>query len=83
LAAEGRTLLRLLIILLIVYVVLLVVRTLLAGGKRRRGPEPSIDKGEEMILDPQCQSYVPKREAFFQGDRYFCSPECAKLYLSK
>jgi hypothetical protein len=83
LAAEGRTLLRLLIILLLVYVVLLVLRTFLAGGKRRHASERTLDKGEEMVLDPQCQSYVPKRDAFFQGDRYFCSPECAKLYLSK
>jgi hypothetical protein len=73
----------LLFFLLLAYVVLLVVRTLLAGGKRRRSQEASIDKGEEMVLDPQCQSYVPKTEAFFQAGIYFCSAECAKLYLSR
>ena len=54
---------------------------------RRRGqpasklkPEP---EGEEMVLDPQCQSYVPKSNAVSASGRYFCSQECAQLYLSR
>jgi YHS domain-containing protein len=40
--------------------------------------------GEEMVLDPQCRTYVPKRRAV--GRRidgtllYFCSETCAKAY---
>ena len=36
---------------------------------------------EEMVLDPQCQSYLPKGEAIFRGGHYFCSEQCARLYL--
>jgi YHS domain-containing protein len=36
-----------------------------------------------MILDPQCQTYVPKRDAILQAGNYFCSRECAKLFLSR
>jgi len=37
---------------------------------------------EEMVLDPQCQSYLPKSEAMLRGDQYFCSEQCARLYLA-
>ncbi|HEY1266497.1 MAG TPA: PP0621 family protein [Candidatus Binatia bacterium] len=36
---------------------------------------------EEMVLDPQCRSYLPKSEAMLRGDQYFCSERCASLYL--
>jgi YHS domain-containing protein len=36
-----------------------------------------------MILDPQCQTYVPKRDAILQAGNYFCSRECANLFLSR
>jgi YHS domain-containing protein len=38
---------------------------------------------DEMVLDPQCQTYVPKAEAIPQDGNYFCSRECAKLFLSR
>jgi hypothetical protein len=76
-------LLRLLFFLLLAYIVLLVVRAYLAGGKTRRSRAASVDKGEEMVLDPQCLSYVPKNAAVFRNDRYFCSEDCAKRYLIK
>ncbi|MBI2357729.1 MAG: hypothetical protein HYV04_02235 [Deltaproteobacteria bacterium] len=44
---------------------------------RQRGKEP-----EPMVLDPQCQSYVPKGSALYRGGHYFCSEECARLYLA-
>jgi hypothetical protein len=40
-------------------------------------------RGEEMVLDPQCRSYLPKSEAMLRGDQYFCSDRCASLYLSR
>jgi YHS domain-containing protein len=36
-----------------------------------------------MILDPQCQTYVLKKDAILQAGNYFCSRECAKLFLSR
>jgi hypothetical protein len=40
-------------------------------------------KVDEMVFDPQCQTYLPKGEAIRQGGNYFCSRECAKLFLSR
>jgi len=49
------------------------------GGGSRERPE----KAEEMVLDPQCRSYLPKGEAIPRGGHYFCSEECAIAYLSR
>jgi YHS domain-containing protein len=38
-------------------------------------------KVDDMVLDPQCQTYVPKNEAIPQEGNYFCSRECARLFL--
>ncbi len=76
-------LLRLLFIVLIVYIVIRAIKAYLVGtqsAKRRGSASP---EGEEMVLDPQCQTYLPKREAILQAGNYFCSQECAKLYLSR
>lgn len=35
-----------------------------------------------MVLDPQCQIYLPKADAIARKGHYFCSEECARLYLS-
>jgi YHS domain-containing protein len=35
-----------------------------------------------MVLDPQCQSYLPKNEALVRGGNYFCSENCARAFLS-
>lgn len=49
-----------------------------AMGSRHRAKEP-----EEMVLDPQCQSYLPKGSAILRSGHYFCSEECARLFLSR
>jgi YHS domain-containing protein len=36
-----------------------------------------------MVLDPQCNTYVPKSEAIARGGEFFCSEECARLYLAR
>ncbi len=77
-------LLRLLFFLLLCYVV---VSALKAYVTRRKAGSPRRRTGsadaEEMVLDPQCNSYVPRGEAIEQGGNYFCSRECAKLFLSR
>lgn len=47
-------------------------------GARRRAKEP-----EDMVLDPQCQSYLPKGSALLRNGHYFCSEKCARLFLSR
>jgi hypothetical protein len=77
-------LLRLIVIFLVCYLVLAALRSVVRRGNRgysgklKFGPD-----GEDMVLDPQCQSYVPKSDAVMQSGRYFCSRECAQLYLSR
>lgn len=77
-------LLRFIFILIIGYVVLSALKSLI-----RRGPakpsgrtEPN-DPGEEMVFDPQCRSYVPKSDAIEKSGQYFCSQECARIYLAR
>jgi hypothetical protein len=77
-------LLRLLFFLLLGYVVVSALKAYIIrrkSGPSRRGGSSA--DAEEMVLDPQCQSYLPKREAILQGGNYFCSRECAKLFLSR
>jgi Prokaryotic metallothionein len=40
-------------------------------------------KVDEMVFDPQCQTYLPKAEAIRQDGNYFCSRECATIFLSR
>jgi uncharacterized protein len=78
-------LLRLLLFCLFLYVLYLAIKTYRLGRKndnpRERSPDAST--GDEMVLDPQCQTYIPKGEALWQEGKYFCSRECARLFLSR
>ncbi len=77
-------LLRLLFFFLICYIIAKTLRSI--GGSRRGGTSSRIKpdlEGEEMVLDPQCQSYIPKSDAIGASGHYFCSRECAQLYLSR
>ena len=76
-------LLRLLFIILIVYIVIRAIKAYVVGTKSAKRRGSASPEGEEMVLDPQCQTYVPKREAILQAGNYFCSQECAKLFLSR
>ena len=73
----------LLILLVLAYVVFLIINIFLSPGrttrlKRNRNP---LDKGEELVLCLQCQSYVPKAEAVSSHGNYFCREECARLFM--
>ena len=73
-------LLRLLLLLVIVYIVFLALKSLIAGKATQTGD--SAESGEPMVLDPQCQTYVPKSAALARQGNYFCSEECARRYLA-
>jgi hypothetical protein len=72
-------LLRLFFFVLLIFLLLLLIKSYL--GRSRSGPRVA-PPDDEMALDPQCQSYVPKREAIEVGGNYFCSRECAERYLA-
>jgi len=74
-------LLRLLLLFLIFYILISALKSVLSGGKGRSSPANQL--GESMVLDPQCQTYVPKSDAVVKGGKYFCSEECARLYLAR
>jgi len=77
-------LLRLFLILLICWVVLAALKSLLGGRKDKfSGSHKFGADGEEMVLDPQCHSYVPRSAAVLKSGQYFCSQECAQLYLTR
>ncbi len=75
---------RLVVIFVLFYLLLSVLKGIIFRGK---GSAPSREKSktesEEMVLDPQCQSYIPKSAAVVQSGKYFCSQECARLYLAR
>jgi len=77
-------LLRLLILFLFCYVAFAALSAIV---RRRKGgifgKLKSDSNGEDMVFDPQCQSYIPKSNAVAQSGRYFCSRECAQLYLNR
>lgn len=78
------SLLRLIFFLLIFWVVLSAIKSLIVRRKQRtHPPETRRTDGEEMVLDPQCHSYIPKSAAVLKSGQYFCSQECARLYLTR
>jgi len=73
-------LLRSLFFLILAYFLYHIIRGLLAAPKRPASK--NLDASEDMVLDPQCQSYLPKNEALVRGGKYFCSENCARAFLS-
>jgi Prokaryotic metallothionein len=72
-------LLRILLLCLFVYVVYMVVKSAIRRNGKNAAPE---QLGEAMVLDPQCQTYVPRSEAVAKAGRFFCSEECARRFLA-
>ena len=64
------------------YLVVFLLRLILSGHRklesRRRNRRQD---AEDMVLDPQCGSYLPAGDAIVRKGRHFCSEECARLYL--
>jgi len=74
---------RLLLLFLLLFIFFTLLNLYLFSRKRPRNLRRSdAAKSEEMVLDPQCQSYLPKSEAMLRSDQYFCSEQCARLYLA-
>jgi hypothetical protein len=77
-------LLRLVVLFVVGYVIFRWFRSLAARGGRQPSNKLRPDsRSEDMVLDPQCQSYVAKSNAVAVSGRYFCSQECARLYLER
>ena len=74
---------RLLILLLLAYLVFLIIDILFSSSKatRLKQNRNPLDKGEELVLCLQYQSYVPMAEAVSSQGNYFCREECARIFM--
>lgn len=56
-----------------------------AGGAEAPGASEAPDKGEEMVFDTVCESYVPRDTALTvrDGDKvfYFCDSGCRDRFI--
>jgi YHS domain-containing protein len=76
---------RLIIFILLGFFLYRLVRRALGTVSRpRRAPDGVID---EMVQDPQCKTYVPRRDArrkVIDGkEHYFCSKECEDKFIAE
>lgn len=80
------------LILLIIFLAIRYFRKRYLTGAPRRGQDsgPGVQRerrpeGEEMVLDPVCDSYIPLSSAITartgSGTEYFCSEECRDKFL--
>jgi YHS domain-containing protein len=65
------------------YVLRLLVKNIFSLGKK---PDRDIE-AEELVQDPCCQTYIPKKSAIRKKIAgrvlHFCSKECLTKYLEK
>jgi hypothetical protein len=75
---------RLIIIFLICYIVITALKSIFSQSRIRSADRKKFtEDSEDMVLDPQCQSYIPKASAVAESGKFFCSRECAQRYLSR
>jgi len=83
-------LIRLIVFIILCYILYRLVKSLVLPSPKKPG-KPSIRSNEtitdEMIMDPYCHVYIPKKEAItakIAGETiYFCSKECKEKYLKE
>ena len=77
---------RVLLIFLALVLIYYAIKTIARSAFRAYHQEGTGErlKGEEMVLDPQCHTYIVKDRAItrrVQGStRFFCSEACAQRY---
>ena len=81
---------KILIIIALLYVAYKVVRMFQAQRSENVKPLSKNDaqpKGEDLVQDPFCKTYIPKSQAYAQviegQERFFCSRECCEKYITE
>jgi YHS domain-containing protein len=79
----ARLILFVLLLLLLYTILRFLIKDIFVQRKKFNGKfEP-----EELIQDPYCQTYIPKRTAVRKRvggrDYYFCNRECLRKFLEK
>ncbi len=81
-----RALLEVVVIIVLYYILKTVLRSATRAYRREDGA-PAPLAGKEMVLDPECRTYVVKDRAVsrrLSGKQYFfCSEACAQSYEAK
>jgi len=81
---------RLVLLIVLLYLLYRLIKMVIGGPRLERSREGGKQKKkerieDEMVKDPQCGVYVPKREAVTAkvgGEKiYFCSEDCKEAFL--
>lgn len=76
-----------LVLLYVGYRVVTMVRRIKSGDAKGYRVDNTQPKGEDLVQDPFCKTYVPKSQAYIQDvegrQEYFCSQSCCEKYLSE
>ena len=80
-------LVRFILWLIVGFLVYTVFQALKQSFLKRPPPPEKTARGEEMVQDPECGTYVPRSNAVRAQAKgtthYFCSPACRDKYLEK
>jgi uncharacterized protein len=78
---------RLILFFLLVSILYYLLHLLMKGMSSFRKKTSSESEAEELVQDPYCQTYIPKRSALKKKVAgtvyYFCNQECLERYLRK
>lgn len=81
---HGDLMIKLLMLALVGFIIYSMVSGLFLRIGRPRRPENRSNRGETMVEDPQCGTYLPQSDAIkahIHGqEHYFCSQKCLKDY---
>jgi YHS domain-containing protein len=62
-------------------------RAFLAGMRGSSGAAPLRRARDELVKDPVCETYIPRRKAIARGQgpdlHYFCSAACADKFVAR
>jgi YHS domain-containing protein len=78
---------RLILLILLLFILYYVLHFLIKDMPSIRKTMDRKSEPEELVQDPYCQTYIPKRSALKKRiagrDYYFCNRDCLKRYLKK
>lgn len=86
---NGDSMIRLLLLCVLCYLGYALFRTFMRKlpGHRNEPPAAKSSRGEEMVQDPQCGTYLPRGDALsktVQGQKYyFCSAACRDAFTGR
>lgn len=78
---------RLILFILLFFILYYILHFLIKDRPSIRKTTDRRSEPEELVQDPYCQTYIPKRSALRRRisgrDHYFCNRECLKKYLKR